>query len=63
MSGEVTLQSMYELGYKDALDDVRNLIYEKIKSIDKSDDSRHSYFSGMQVALHSISEETYNMKG
>lgn len=63
MSGEVTYQSMYRLGYADALEDIRDLIYERLKEIDKSDDSRHSYFSGMQVALHGISEATYNMKG
>lgn len=63
MSGEITYQSMYDLGYADALEDIRDLIYEKLKGMDKSDDSRHSYFSGMQVALHSISEATYSMKG
>ena len=63
MSGEVTFQSMYNLGYADALEDIREIIYERLKEIDKSDDSRHSYFSGMQVALLNISEATYKMKG
>lgn len=63
MSGEVTYQSMYNLGYKDALDDIRDLIYERIKEIDMTDESRHSYFSGMKVALEGISEATYKMKG
>lgn len=62
MSGEVTYESMYQLGYADALEDIRDLICEKLKEIDKSDDSRHSYFSGIQVALHSISEATYKLK-
>lgn len=63
MSGEVTYQSMYNLGYADALEDIRDLIYEKLNGIDEADNSRHSYFAGMKVALCSIGEATYNMKG
>lgn len=63
MSGEVTYQSMYDLGYADALEDIRDIIHKRLEEIDKSDDSRRSYFSGMQVALYNISEATYKMKG
>lgn len=63
MSGEVTYQSMYDLVYADALEDIRDLIYEKLNGIDEADNSRHSYFVGMKVALHSIGEATYSMKG
>ena len=63
MSGEITYQSMYDLGYKDALDDIRDLIYERLKQIDGADESRRSYFAGMKVALESVSEATYSMKG
>ena len=58
----VTFQSMYNLGYKDALEDVREIIDNMLQDIPVSDESRSSFYAGMKVALHGIAEQTYSMK-
>lgn len=61
MSRDMTDKSIYDKGYTDALDDIRDLIHTKMAQIDVDDSSRQSYFTGMTVALHGIIEETYSL--
>lgn len=63
MSGEVTFESMYNLGYKDALEDIRDVIHNMLLDIPDSDETRSSYYAGMKVALHGVAAKTYGMKG
>ena len=63
MSGSVTFESMYNLGYKDALEDIREVIDDMLSDIPKSDEARSSYYAGMKVALHGVAEKTYGLKG
>ena len=58
----VTFESMYKLGYKDALEDVREIIDNMLQDVPVSDEARSSFYAGMKVALHGIAEKTYSMK-
>ena len=63
MGEEVSFKSMYNLGYKDALDDIRDVIDNMLQDIPESDETRISYYTGMKVALYGVAEKTYSMKG
>ena len=62
MGTRVSLESMYDLGYQDALEDIREIIDNMLRDIPESDTTRISYYTGMKVALHGIAEKTWNMK-
>ena len=58
----VTFESMYKLGYQDALEDIREVIDSMLEDIPISDEARSSFYAGMKVALHGVAEKTYSMK-
>lgn len=58
----VTFESMYKLGYQDALEDIGEVIDSMLKDIPVADEARSSFYAGMKVALHGVAEKTYSMK-
>lgn len=58
----VTFESMYKLGYKDALEDIREVIDIMLKEVPVSDEARSSFYAGMKVALHEVAEKTYSLE-
>ena len=57
------LEIMYNRGYKEALEDIRDVIDDMLHDIPEEDETRQSFYTGMQVALHNIAAKTYDMKG
>ncbi len=61
MSGEVSFDSIYKLGYEDAIEDMRNYLQHIYKS--PQDPATYSFNSGWNLAVDKIVEDILKWNG